>query len=57
MQPPGAPCLLPDWYDRASPDDQAALELNCAVVNGGRMQELLRKHGSLVEWIKAGRGR
>jgi hypothetical protein len=55
MEPPGARCLLPDWYDRASPEDQAALELNCDLVNGERMQQVLRKHGALVEWIKAGR--
>ncbi len=55
MEPAGKPCLLPDWYDRASPDDQAALELNCDMVNGARDQQWRLKHGALVEWIKAGR--
>lgn len=54
MEPAGAPCLLPDWYDRASPDDQAALELNCDLVNGERAQQWKQKHGALVDWIKAG---
>lgn len=52
MQPPGEPCLLPDWYDRATPEDQAALDLNCDIVNAARAHELERKHRELVEFIQ-----
>jgi hypothetical protein len=50
LQPSPGPCLLPAWYDRATPEDQAALDLNCAIVNGLRTRELQRKWSALVEW-------
>ena len=53
MQPVPSPCLLPDWYSRASPDGQAGVDLNCEIVNGFRSRELERKHSALVDWINS----
>lgn len=46
-------CRLPDWFDRASLADQAALILNCAVVNGAAALEAERKRACLADWIEA----
>lgn len=47
-----APCLLPDWYDRATPEDQAALEANCNAVNGERTRGYAAAWACLVEWVR-----
>jgi hypothetical protein len=54
MQPVGSPCLLPRWFDEADLPDQAALILNCTVVNGELMREAERRRAELAEWIRRG---
>lgn len=50
--PPLQPCLLPTWYDRARPEDQAALETNCAAVNAESARRGWAAWRCLVEWIE-----
>jgi hypothetical protein len=33
------PCTLPEWWDRATPEDKAALELNCKNVDVAMIRE------------------
>ncbi len=44
-------CLLPVWYDRATPEDQAALEANCTAVNSEIGRGERAKRECLVKWI------
>ena len=46
-------CRLPLWFDSATLEDQAALLLNCSIVNGYAARESERKRACLAEWITA----
>lgn len=45
-------CTLPAWYNKATPDDQAALELNCAVVNADDAIQCAIRQACLAKFIK-----
>lgn len=47
-------CHLPAWFDKATPEEQASIELNCAIVNAHYARECARRHAHLADWIKAG---
>lgn len=47
-------CLLPEWFDKSSEEDQAAIEGNCWVVNAWDARECARKHKHLVDHINGG---
>nr|PZN73788.1 MAG: hypothetical protein DIU57_19735 [Pseudomonadota bacterium] len=44
-------CTLPHWFDQATLEDQAALLLNCSIVNAYEARECARRQGCLAEWI------
>jgi len=45
-------CRLPDWYDKATPEDQAALELNCLAVIAESQRNERTLRACLVGWIE-----
>jgi TorA maturation chaperone TorD len=46
---------LPIWYDHATPEDQAALELNCVALLAESARRERAQRVCLVEWIGAAR--
>jgi hypothetical protein len=46
-------CTLPAWYDATNEAEQAAIEVNCTIVNAAEARECARKHSRLAEWISA----
>jgi len=44
-------CLLPSWYTKANADEQAALELNCTIVNAADAADCAIKNLCLINWI------
>lgn len=44
-------CRLPDWFDKATLDDQVALVVNCTVVNAASAREAAAKQACLTDYL------
>lgn len=57
LQPPQIeqPCKLPEWYDKATPEDKAALELNCKAVDVAMIKERDLRLADCRAWFEAGK--
>lgn len=48
-------CSLPDWYDKASPADKAAVELNCKTMDTVAILERDARLADCHAWFEAGK--
>lgn len=58
LTPPAvaAPCLLPAWWDTASPPEKAGLELQCKALDSVAIRERDARLADCAAWFAASKG-